>query len=125
MKDAIDEYIEQFHGEVRNKLLEMKSIISEVLPMCEKVISYKMPAFKLNTVLVYFAGYKNHVGFYPTATGIQAFKEEFGHYKWSKGAIQFPIDQPLPKSLIQKITLYKLNEDLQKSTLKKSSKTKP
>jgi uncharacterized protein YdhG (YjbR/CyaY superfamily) len=120
--DVIDEYIQQFQGEVRDKLIEMKSIIFEVLPMSELVIRYKMPAFKVNSVLVYFAGYKNHIGFYPTATGIEAFKEEFGDYKWSKGAIQFPLNQPLPKKLIQKISLFKLNEDLIKSTVKKKSK---
>ncbi len=120
--DVIDEYIQQFQGEVRDKLIEMKSIIFEVLPMSELVIRYKMPAFKVNSVLVYFAGYKNHIGFYPTATGIEAFKEEFGDYKWSKGAIQFPLNQHLPKKLIQKISLFKLNEDLIKSTVKKKSK---
>jgi len=122
--DVIDEYIVQFPEHIQQKLVEIKSIISEVLPDAEHVISYKMPAFKMKTVLVYFAGYENHIGFYPTATGIEKFNHEFGSYKWSKGAVQFPIDQPLPKELIQKITRFKLEEDLLKADVKSKSKKK-
>ena len=122
--DVIDEYIAQFPAHIQQKLLEMKAIISEVLPDAEHVISYKMPAFKMKSVLVYFAGYENHIGFYPTATGIEKFNHEFGDYKWSKGAVQFPIDQPLPKSLIQKITQFKLEEELLKTSVKSASKKK-
>lgn len=123
-KDIIDEYISQFPDHIQLKLNEIKSIIEEVLPNAEKVISYKMPAFKMKSVLVYFAGYEHHIGFYPTATGIEKFNSEFGSYKWSKGAVQFPIDEPLPKELIQKITLFKLEEELLKQAVKKSPKAK-
>ncbi len=123
-KDVIDDYISQFPEHIQLKLNEIKSIIEEVLPEAEKVISYKMPAYKMKSVLVYFAGYEHHIGFYPTATGIEKFNSEFGSYKWSKGAVQFPIDEPLPKELIQKITLFKLEEELLKLSVKKSPKSK-
>lgn len=119
MKNEIDDYISQFTPEIQVKLQEIRSIIQEVLPNAKEVISYKMPAYKMNGILVYFAGYSNHIGFYPTATGIAKFNSEFGTYKWSKGAVQFPIDEALPKALIQKIVQFKLEEDLQKAAIKK------
>jgi uncharacterized protein YdhG (YjbR/CyaY superfamily) len=79
-----------------------------------------MPAFKQNTVLVYFAGYAKHIGFYPTGSGIEAFKEEFTQYKWSKGAVQFPLNKPLPLDLITRITKFKAQRDLEKMKKKKS-----
>jgi uncharacterized protein YdhG (YjbR/CyaY superfamily) len=117
--NEIDNYIAQFSPEIQIKLQEIRQIIQEVLPEAKEVISYKMPAYKMNGILVYFAGYSGHIGFYPTAVGIENFNSEFGDYKWSKGAVQFPIDKPLPKDLIQNITLFKLEEDLQKAASKK------
>lgn len=112
--NTIDEYIATFPNEIQLLLEQMRSIIKKAAPNATEVISYQMPAFKQNKVLVYFAGYKNHIGFYPTATGIEAFKHEFGDYKWSKGAVQFPLNLPLPEELITKMVLFKLNEDLKK-----------
>ena len=71
-----------------------------------------MPAFKLNRVLVYFAAHKNHIGFYPTSSGIEAFRKELSPYKVSKGAVQFPLDKPIPFDLVEKITVFRVAEDL-------------
>ena len=92
MKNAIDDYIETFHEETQLVLQELREIIKKAAPKAEEVISYKMPAYKQNGMLVYFAGYKNHVGFYPTSSGIENFRHEFAKYKWSKGGVQFPLN---------------------------------
>jgi uncharacterized protein YdhG (YjbR/CyaY superfamily) len=110
----VDTYITQFPEKTQIKLLEIRKIILEAAPKAEEVISYKMPAYKQKGILVYFAGYQNHIGFYPTGNGIEAFKHEFGNYKWSKGAIQFPLDQPLPAELITRIVHYRMELDAAK-----------
>jgi len=110
----IDLYINTFPKNVQEKLLELHQYIRILIPEAEDVIAYKMPAFKQNKILVYYAGYKNHIGFYPTASGIENFKHEFTGFKYSKGAIQFPIDKPLPLDLIKKIVLFRKEEDLKK-----------
>jgi uncharacterized protein YdhG (YjbR/CyaY superfamily) len=109
LKD-IAEYHLQFDSNVQKKLKELHTIIKEMIPQAEEIISYKMPAFKQNKVLVYYAGYKNHIGFYPTAKPIEVFKNQLLSFKHSKGAIQFPIDQPLPKKLIQDIVKFRLED---------------
>lgn len=81
-----------------------------------------MPAFLMNGVLVYFAGYTNHIGFYPLASGVKEFKQELGGFKTSKGTIQFPVDKPLPLDLITKIVLFRLNENLKKAERKTNRK---
>jgi uncharacterized protein YdhG (YjbR/CyaY superfamily) len=88
----------------------MRTILKEAVPQAEEIISYNMPAYKYQKVLFYFAIYKNHVGFYPTGLGIEAFKGQLGEYKFSKGAIQFPINDPLPKELIREIALYRYHQ---------------
>ncbi|MEY4604517.1 MAG: hypothetical protein RIT43_1809 [Bacteroidota bacterium] len=77
---------------------------------CEEVISYNMPAFKLKHVIVYFAAHKKHIGFYPTSKPIEALKDELKNFNYSKGAIQFPYDSPLPEVLIKKIIDFRLND---------------
>jgi uncharacterized protein YdhG (YjbR/CyaY superfamily) len=116
LKD-ITEYHLQFDSNVQKKLKELHTIIKEMIPRAEEIISYKMPAFKQNKVLVYYAGYKNHIGFYPTAKPIEVFKNQLLSFKHSKGAIQFPIDQPLPEKLIQDIVKFRL-EDSEATTPK-------
>ena len=111
---AIISYYSIFELHTQQRLSEIHDIIKEVLPNAEEVISYKMPAFKQKEVLVYYAGYKNHIGFYPTSQPIEHFKDRLTEYKWSKGAIQFPLDKPLPKKLIQEIALYRLKQVEQK-----------
>lgn len=108
----IDQYIETFPSNVQVVLKQLREIIRNAAPEAEEVISYKMPAYKQNGMLVYFAGYKNHIGFYPTGTGIEAFKEEFTPYKWSKGAVQFPIDKPLPVELITRIVQFRIKYNI-------------
>ena len=114
-----DEYLAGFSGETRKQLEEIRAIIKTAAPEAKEVISYGMPAFKMNSVIVYFAGYANHIGFYPTGTGIAAFQNEISGYKNSKGAVQFPIDKPLPKELITKMVHFKIEEDRAKALAKK------
>jgi len=118
--ENIDQYIANFPIETQNLLQQIRETIHKAIPEAKEVISYGMPAFKQNTVLVYFAGYAKHIGFYPTGSGIEAFKEEFTQYKWSKGAVQFPLDKPLPLELITRITKFKAERDLEKVKKKKS-----
>lgn len=106
----IDQYIAGFPAETQLKLQEIRAYILEAAPHAEEVISYGMPAIKQGKVLVYYAGYKNHIGFYPTGTGIAAFQEEIAAYKNSKGAVQFPLDKKIPKTLVQKMVKFKVKE---------------
>lgn len=112
--NSAEEYISLFSSEIQERLISIRNIIQKAAPDAEEVISYGMPAYKLGSILVYFAGYKNHIGFYPTASGIENFKDRFGALKWSKGAIQFPLDQPLPKKLVTDIVKFRINEVHQK-----------
>lgn len=107
---TIDSYIEQFPVNTQHQLQQLRGIVSTLVPDATETISYGMPAFKLNKVLVYFAGYKNHIGLYPHASPIIKFAAELAPYKTSKGAIQFPIDKKLPVRLIQKIVKFRLKE---------------
>ncbi|GGI22749.1 iron chaperone [Pedobacter mendelii] len=116
---TIDEYIAIFPLKTQQILQQIRETIHKAVPNAKEVISYKMPAFKQNHVLVYFAAYKKHIGFYPTGSGIEAFQHEFGNYKWSKGAVQFPIDKPIPLDLITRITKFKAEKDLEKISKKK------
>ena len=116
---TIDEYIALFPAETQEILQQIRETIHNAVPNAREVISYKMPAFKQNTVLVYFAAYKKHIGFYPTGSGINAFQHEFGDYKWSKGAVQFPINKPMPLDLISRITKFKSERDLEHAAKKK------
>jgi uncharacterized protein YdhG (YjbR/CyaY superfamily) len=111
---TIDEYHAHQPFELQEKLTEMRKIISEVAPRSIETISYNMPAFKQNKILVYYAGYKNHIGFYPTSKPIIEFKDALSSFKTSKGAIQFQLDKPLPKELIQEIVKFRMNEILAK-----------
>jgi uncharacterized protein YdhG (YjbR/CyaY superfamily) len=113
--NPVDAYIAGFPESTQALLQQIRETIKAAAPGAEEVISYQMPAYKLNGMLVYFAGYDKHVGFYPTASGIDAFKQEFSRYKWSKGAVQFPLDEPLPLDLITRIVKFKVRENLEKA----------
>jgi uncharacterized protein YdhG (YjbR/CyaY superfamily) len=108
---TIDEYHSNQSPEIQEKLNELRTIIREVAKESVETISYNMPAFKLKKVLVYYAANKNHIGFYPTSQPIITFQEELLPYKTSKGAIQFPLDQPFPKDLIQRIVKFRIDVD--------------
>ncbi|MCR6640164.1 MAG: DUF1801 domain-containing protein [Sporocytophaga sp.] len=116
---TVDEYISTFPQEVRQILEKLRQTIIKAAPKAEEVISYNMPAFKLNGMLVYYAGYKKHIGFYPTNSGITEFADELTEYKTSKGAVQFPLDKPLPIGLITKIVKFRIMENNEKALAKK------
>lgn len=107
----IDNYINMFSGDIKKKLQQLRQNIKNIIPEAKEVISYGMPAFKSKTVLVYFAAYKNHIGFYPTPSAIIKFKKDLVQYKTSKGAIQFPLDKPLPLELIKDIVKFRAEND--------------
>jgi uncharacterized protein YdhG (YjbR/CyaY superfamily) len=109
-----DSYIACFSESTQKKLQQLRVIIKKAAPKAEEVISYNMPAYKLSGILVYFAAYESHIGFYPTSLPIQVFKEELAGYKTSKGAIQFPIDKPLPSALIQRMVKFRIEQTRQK-----------
>ena len=96
-------------------LESIRRAVKEEAPDAKEVISYGMPAFKLNRVLVYFAAQRKHIGFYPTASGISAFEEELSQFKHSKGAVQFPIDEPVPLELVRKVVRFRVKEDMAKA----------
>ncbi len=116
---TVDEYISTFPQEIRTLLEKMRHTISKAAPKAEEVISYNMPAFKLNGMLVYYDNYKKHIGFYPTNSGITEFSDQLVEYKTSKGAVQFPIDKPLPIGLITKIVKFRVVENNEKAIEKK------
>lgn len=112
---TVEEYISGFPENVKILLQQMRETIIKAAPKAQEVISYQMPAYKYLGILVYFAAYKNHIGFYPTASGIEAFKNELSKYKGGKGSVQFPLDKPLPLALISKIVKFKLKENMRKA----------
>ena len=115
---SIDEYISAFPVETQQLLEQIRTIVKSVAPEANEVISYSMPAFKLNGILVYFAGYKNHIGLYPLASGIEVFKDELAAFKWAKGSIQFPLNKPLPVDLITRIVSFRADENRRKKRKK-------
>jgi uncharacterized protein YdhG (YjbR/CyaY superfamily) len=121
---TIDEYHASLAPHIKPILEGLRNTIKQAAPKAEEVISYNMPAFKLNGILVYYAAYKTHIGFYPTAQPIVVFKEELKTYKTSKGAIQFPIDKPLPNTLIKKIVKYRVMQTVEKMKAKKAAGNK-
>jgi uncharacterized protein YdhG (YjbR/CyaY superfamily) len=106
-----DEYIAGFPENIQEMLNELRSAIRKAAPEAEETISYRMPAYRLNGILVYFAAQKNHIGFYPTSSGVNAFREELAAYKTSKGAIQFPLDKPIPLKLVSTIVKFRVKEN--------------
>lgn len=105
---SVDEYIKSFPADVQTILQKIRQVIKQAVPAAEESIAYAMPAYKLNgKPLVYFAGYDKHIGFYATPTGHSAFNKELSQYKQGKGSVQFPLDQPIPYDLIEKIAIYK------------------
>lgn len=113
-----DEYLAGFPKEIRILLAQIRATIKKAAPKAEEIISYGMPAYKLNGMLVYFAGYKNHIGFYAVPTGHEAFKKELSVYKNGKGSVQFPLDKPIPLGLIAKLVKFRVAENLLKAKKK-------
>ena len=119
----IDEYISVFPSDVQKRMRELRATIAKAAPQADETINYAIPTFQLNGNLVHFAGYKNHIGFYPAASGIAAFKKELSAYEGAKGSVQFPLDQPLPLGLVTKIVKFRVKENLDKASAK-NKKTK-
>jgi uncharacterized protein YdhG (YjbR/CyaY superfamily) len=116
---TIDEYIAQFPEDVQQTLNQVREVIGQAAPQATERISYGMPCFYLNGNLVYFAAGKNYIGFYPTGEGVEAFKDQFEGYKWSKGAVQFPMNKPIPYDLITRITKFRVEQNLSKTASRK------
>ena len=111
---SIDEYIRGHSREVQQLLQSMRQTIKQAAPKAEETISYKVPAFRLNGMLVWFAAFKNHIGFYPGAEAMKVFKDELSAYKGAKGSVQFPFDKPLPLALVGRIVRFRVNENVNK-----------
>lgn len=108
---TIPEYIAQFDSETRRRLGAMRQVILESAPSASESISYGMPAYKLRgKPLVYFGGYPNHIGFYATPNGHEAFAKDFASYKQGKGSVQFPHDEPLPLDLVKRVVIYRATQ---------------
>jgi uncharacterized protein YdhG (YjbR/CyaY superfamily) len=108
----IDAHIAQFPPDVRRKLEQLRSIIRQEAPGAVETISYGIPTFDLDGHLVHFAGYARHIGFYPTASGIEKFRSELKGYPTSRGAVRFPLDEPLPVGLVRKIVRFRVEENV-------------
>jgi uncharacterized protein YdhG (YjbR/CyaY superfamily) len=108
----IDEYIRSFPEHIQKKLKELRKVIKSQVPEAQEKISYQIPTFFLNGNLVHFAGYETHIGFYPGANGIEAFKSKLAKYKTGKGSVQFSIGAPLPIGLIKKIVNFRVKENM-------------
>ena len=118
----IDEYIGSFPKDIQNILKQIRKTIKQAAPEAEETISYAMPAFKLHGNLVYFAAFKNHIGFYALPEGNEAFKKELSSYKTGRGSIQFPFDRPVPYDLITMIVKFRVEENIKREKSKKIKK---
>ncbi len=107
----VDEYIAGFAPATQKALKQVRATIRATAPAAEEGISYGMPAYKHNGVLVYFGGFTNHIGFYPTPSGVEEFKDKLAKYKGAKGSVQFPLDQPMPLDLIADIVKFRLKKN--------------
>lgn len=114
----IDEYIGAFPNDVQEILEKIRASIQKAAPDAKEKISYSMPAFEQNGIVVYFAAFKNHIGLYALPSGHETFREELSKYKSGKGSVQFPLDQPMPFDLIAKIVKFRVKENLEKTNKK-------
>ena len=119
---GVDVYIASFPPAVRTLLEKIRSTISKAAPKAEQTISYQIPTFKLHGNLVHFAAFKQHIGFYPGASGIAQFKDELSVYKSAKGSVQFPLDKPLPVGLISRMVKFRVKENLDKAAMASSKR---
>jgi uncharacterized protein YdhG (YjbR/CyaY superfamily) len=117
---TVDEYIALFPLEVQERLQKIRTTIRKAAPKAEETISYQLPTFTLGgKYLIYFAAFKKHVSVYPAPRGAEVFKEELAKYKGGKGTVQFPLDKPIPFSLISRIVKFRVKEHLEKAKGKK------
>lgn len=123
--ETIDEYISHYPREIQDLLETVRATIRKAAPNATEKIGYAMPTFVLEGNLVHFAAFKNHIGFYPTSSGVLAFQKELTSYVTSKGAIQFPLDKPIPLALISKIVKYRVKENLERAEAKRKNRKRP
>ncbi len=116
---TIDDYISTFPPDVQEILQNLRKLIHETAPDAKEAMAYGIPTFTVNENLVHFAAFEHHIGFYPTPSGIAAFKKELSPYKHAKGSVQFPLDQPIPYDLVRRIVEYRVNEIRKKRSEKK------
>ena len=119
---TVDEYIAAFPQDVQDVLGQVRATIRQAAPDAEEAIKYRIPTFVLNENLVHFAALQNHIGFYPTPSGIEQFKHELAGYKFAKGSVQFPLGKPMPLSVIEKIVRFRVNEVKENSAVRKAKK---
>jgi uncharacterized protein YdhG (YjbR/CyaY superfamily) len=112
--ENIDQYIKGFPNDIQGILEQIRTTIQNAAPNAKEKISYAMPAFEQNGILVYFAAFKNHIGLYALPSGHEAFKEELSLYKTGKGSVQFPLNKPIPYDLISQIVKFRVKENLEK-----------
>lgn len=121
---SVDAYIERFPQDTQALLKKMRTTIRKAAPQAEEKISYGIPTFALNGNLVHFAAFRQHIGFFPGADGIAAFRKDISAYKWAKGSVQFPFGKPLPLPLVSRITRFRVKQNLAKATKKGASKAR-
>lgn len=115
---SFDDYVDRFPKDVQQRLQKMRLTVKKAAPKAKEKISYGIPSFTLNGMLVWFAAFKNHIGFYPRTSAIAAFKKELSAYKGAKGSVQFPFGKPLPLALISRIVRFRVAENLSKGKKK-------
>jgi uncharacterized protein YdhG (YjbR/CyaY superfamily) len=119
--ESVEKYVRDFPTEVKKRLLTLRSMVLELAPEATEKISYRMPAYFLNGRLLYFAAHKNHIGFYPMASGILFMEDKLQGYVHATGSVQFPHDQPLPLKLIRQIIVFRVKENRTKGVKKKKA----
>ena len=118
--ETVDQYIAAFPADVKKRMQQLRKTIKAGAPKADELISYQMPGYKYFGMLVYFAAYKNHIGFYPGTGGLLEFYKELSSFKSAKGSVQFPHDRPIPYDMISKIVKFRVKQNEEKFSLKKS-----
>ena len=119
--ETVDQYIAAFPADVKTRMQQIRKTIKAAAPKADELISYQMPGYKYFGMLVYFAAFKNHIGFYPGAGGILEFYKKLSSFKSAKGSVQFPNDRPIPYDVISKIVKFRVKQNEEKISLKKSN----
>ena len=122
--NVMDAYIANAPKDIQVILEKVRATIRKAAPKAEETIHYGIPTFTLEGNLVHFAGFKNHIGFYPTPSGIEKFKKELSAYEGAKGSVKFPLDKPIPYALISKIVKFRVKENLERAEAKKNKSPK-
>jgi uncharacterized protein YdhG (YjbR/CyaY superfamily) len=120
--ESVEQYIKSFPTATQKLLKQLRAVIKKTVPAVEEVISYNMPAYKYQGMLVYYAAYEKHIGFYPMPSAIAKFKKEFSVYKSAKGSVQFPLDEPLPVKLIEEVLKFRARENEKAAEMKAKKK---